>query len=203
MKIKREVAVAMFVALGFKTADKWPGERLVQKLEKLQEVVKPDVLEKMDDAALKTTINKALEAAKNEDGFIILGEDPKAEEAPAEKPAKGGKKAAADKPAKEEKPAKEKKEKQEKPAKPEKEPGPPGVRYTRSRPYLAGVLIKKLGGLKAGITEEHVKQLDEAYGKENPAESMFCLRNAWHAARGYTEGNVADLDPSKAEPEAA
>lgn len=198
MKIKREVAVAMFVALGFKTADKWPGERLVQKLEKLTEVVKPDVLEKMEDATLKTTVTKALEAAKNEDGFIILGEDPKAEEAPAKAADKKGGKAA--KEPKEEKPPKEKKEK---PAKPVKEAGPPGVRYTRSRPYLAGVLIKKLGGLKAGITEEHVKQLDEAYGKENPAESMFCLRNAWHAARGYTEGKVDDLDPSKAEPEAA
>lgn len=76
--------------------------------------------------------------------------------------------------------------KKEKPA--PKKPSIPGVRETRTRPLLAGVVIKKHGGLKAGVTEEMVQELDELYGKENPAESLFTLRNAWHAIRGFQKG---------------
>jgi hypothetical protein len=79
----------------------------------------------------------------------------------------------------------------------------PGVRNTRSRPYLAGIIVKKHATAKGegkldltcGITDEMVTELDEAYGKPNPVESMFTLRNAWHAIRGcVTKGNEGDLD---------
>lgn len=60
----------------------------------------------------------------------------------------------------------------------------PGVRPTRTRPYLAGVIVAK-HGLAAGITDAMVAELDKAYGKPNPRESAFCLKNAHHAARGF------------------
>jgi len=54
----------------------------------------------------------------------------------------------------------------------------------RTRPYLAGTIIAK-HGLAAGVTDAMVAELDEAYGKPNPTESQFCLKNAFHSARGY------------------
>ena len=70
-----------------------------------------------------------------------------------------------------------------KPATEEKVVHPPGIRLVRSRPYLAGIIIRK-HGLDAGATEAMVKELDKLYGKPNPTESQFCLKNAHHAIRG-------------------
>ncbi len=56
--------------------------------------------------------------------------------------------------------------------------------------FRAGTIIAK-HGLAAGVTEAMVAELDEAYGKANPTESQFCLKNAWHAARGFN-GEVAE-----------
>lgn len=61
---------------------------------------------------------------------------------------------------------------------------PPGVKLMKTRPYLAGAIIAK-HGLAAGVTDAMIAELDEAYGKPNPIESRFCLKNAHHAARGY------------------
>jgi len=66
-----------------------------------------------------------------------------------------------------------------------KKPTVPGVRPMRTRPYLAGAIIAKYG-LAAGVTEAMVAELDEAYGKPNPTESQFCLKNAWHACRAFS-----------------
>ena len=74
--------------------------------------------------------------------------------------------------------------KTETPVTEEKKPTTPGVRAMKTRPYIAGVIIAK-HGLAAGVTNEMVAELDEQYGHANPAESLFCLRNAWHSARGY------------------
>ncbi|QDS91886.1 hypothetical protein FF011L_06220 [Roseimaritima multifibrata] len=69
-------------------------------------------------------------------------------------------------------------------------PSLPGVRPMRTRPYLAGVVVAK-HGLAAGVTDAMVAELDAAYGKPNPVESKFCLKNAHHAARGFL-GLAAD-----------
>ncbi|RKZ15980.1 hypothetical protein DRQ50_06805 [bacterium] len=61
----------------------------------------------------------------------------------------------------------------------------PGVRPMRTRTYLAGTIIAK-HGLAAGVTEEMVAELDAAYGKPNPSESQFCLKNAWHVCRAFS-----------------
>ncbi len=66
-----------------------------------------------------------------------------------------------------------------------KTPTVPGVRSIRTRPYLAGTIIAK-HGLAIGVTDAMVAELDEAYGKPNPTESQFCLKNAWHTVRGYS-----------------
>ncbi|GAB4143021.1 MAG: hypothetical protein Tsb009_13850 [Planctomycetaceae bacterium] len=73
----------------------------------------------------------------------------------------------------------------ETPAKEGKKATTPGVRAMKTRPYMAGVIIAK-HGLAAGVTKEMVEELDKEYGHANPAESLFCLHNAWHAARGYS-----------------
>ena len=65
-------------------------------------------------------------------------------------------------------------------------PAVPGVRPMRTRPYLAGKIIAR-HGLAAGVTDAMVAELDEAYGKPNPTESRWCLKNAWHASRGFSE----------------
>lgn len=96
-----------------------------------------------------------------------------------EKPKPKKKAKAADK-----KPAKPAKPKAEKPDK--EDSGLHGVRTKVTRPYLAGVIIQE-HGRDVGITKEMADELDKRYGKKNPAESMFCLRNAWHAIRGFVE----------------
>lgn len=65
-----------------------------------------------------------------------------------------------------------------------KKPKAPGVAAKVTRPYLAGQIIQKYG-LAAGVTPAMVAELDEAYGKPNPTESAFVLRNAWHSCRAY------------------
>ena len=63
-------------------------------------------------------------------------------------------------------------------------PRPHGVRACPSRPYLAGTIVRR-HGLAAGVTPQMIKELDAAYGRPNPRESQFCLKNAWHAVRAY------------------
>ena len=69
------------------------------------------------------------------------------------------------------------------PKKPEA-PKVPGVRAGRTRTYLAGLIIAR-HGIAAGVTDAMVAELDEEYGNANPRESQWCLKNAWHVARGY------------------
>jgi hypothetical protein len=63
----------------------------------------------------------------------------------------------------------------------------PGVAPTaRTRAYYAGVVIRR-HGQAAGVTAAMVAELNAAYGKPNDTESEICLRNAWHALRGYSD----------------
>jgi len=64
-------------------------------------------------------------------------------------------------------------------------PATPGVRAsTKTRPYLAGMVIKR-HGLAAGVTPAMVAELDKLMGVANPVESTGRLKTAWHAIRGY------------------
>lgn len=185
--VTREAAIELFTALGLTSATKWNTKRMAAKLTKIDEMVDDDTaLEGRADETL-TTVLEAIEAEAEIE--VVAGED----EAPAEgekKPAakKGGKgKAKAAAPAEEEKKpaARRRVPKGEKPEAP-KAPTTPGVREAVTRPYCAGKIIAK-HGLDAGVTPEMIAELDEAYGKENPTESTFCSKSAWHAIRGYLE----------------
>lgn len=108
------------------------------------------------------------------------------------------------KPAKEAKPAKAAKKATPAEPKPPKEPRVrKGVTKARARPYLAGILLKEKltkAGLtlkdieKIGIDDKDVTRLNACYGKANDNESLFSLRNAWHAIRGFiTKDNESEL----------
>jgi outer membrane biosynthesis protein TonB len=198
MNITRDDAVALFSALGINTANKWNAKRMAAKLQKIDEMVDEDTTLDGDE---EKTLAQVLVAIENEEEITVDAEEPK-------KPVAKGK--VTKKPTKKEIPEKDEDEEDEEPKKPvakgnaaqgknsnkaapkkeakAKEPkkaSTTGVREVVTRPYLAGQIIAKYG-LAAGVTDDMVSELDDAYGKVNPAESLFTLRNAWHAIRGYT-----------------
>ena len=61
-----------------------------------------------------------------------------------------------------------------------------GVTHTATRPYYAGVVVRR-HGVDAGVTDAMVAEVDQLYGRPNPRESTFCLKNAWHAVRGFND----------------
>lgn len=196
MKITKEAAVAVFTALGITTAEKWNATRLVAKLNKLNELVDDDTAIK--DKKIMADVDGILAAIENGEAVEVGAEaapaaakGAKAAPAPAAaKPAKGAKGAKAEAPAKPAKgakaaPAAAKPAKAEKPAAAPAAPkGPPGVRESPTRAFYAGQVVTSRG-LAHGITEDMVAEVDELYGKENPVESLFRLRDAWHAIRAY------------------
>lgn len=188
MQIAREDAVAIFAGAGVQTAHKWSDEKMLAKLSKIHDEL-GDELEDTATDRTKKVYKKALKAAKAGEAFELTGEAAKAPTPPPapEKPKKEKKE---EKPAKAEKPAKEQKEKD----------SPEGVRNSRSRPYIAGLVIKKYG-IEAGATQKMADEIDAAYGKPNPKESMFVLRNAWHAIRGWIEKNAETKLEEKASAE--
>jgi hypothetical protein len=56
----------------------------------------------------------------------------------------------------------------------------------RTRAYEAGKVIARYGHA-AGVQPGMVAAVDVAYAAAVPVESEICLRNAWHAIRGYAE----------------
>jgi len=178
--ITRSAAVALFKGLGITSAGKWTKKRIEAKAAGVDEMVDDETF--IEDKGGAEALVICLEAIKNDEDIEVVADPKPAEKAP---PAK---KAAAKKPAKA-KAAPVKKDKKAKKDKPAKNTPPettriPGVRETRTRPYLAGTIIAE-HGLEAGVTEAMVAELDDLYGKTNPAESLFALRNAWHSIRGF------------------
>jgi hypothetical protein len=69
------------------------------------------------------------------------------------------------------------------------------VKATPTRQYYAGIVVKKYG-LKEGVSDDMIADLYAAYGPpntNNEKEALYALRNAWHAIRGYLEGDVVEL----------
>ncbi len=62
-----------------------------------------------------------------------------------------------------------------------------GVRSLKNRFFLAGVLLKEKG-LKSGVTEELIAELDSRCVKSNMVASKTQLSFAWHALNGYLNG---------------
>jgi len=201
LTIKRSTTIALLEALGFKTAGRMKPDQLAKKLAGLPELLKDDPeIEDEDADALATEITMALD--ESDEVNFKIDNDMAPETPPPTKKKAGTKIAGVDVPEKAAtKPVKKKVAPAAKPAKKEKVAKPeqettgtpdtakaPGVRVAVTRPYMAGVIIGK-HGLDAGITDAMVAELNAAYGKENDGESLFALRNAWHAARGFYDQN--------------
>ncbi len=238
LKIKRNNAIALFLALGLKKTAALTNDKLQAKLLKLGEL--PDIeTTVIDDDMVTTKVpeqykgsltgakltkgkDTVLAAIKSGRPIVVeddapaaapAGEAAKPDEVVNVKPNAAEKKAAAEKAKAEAAAAKEaakKKAAEEKAAAKAaaKTPSLPGVRETVTRPFVAGQIIKRHGGLAAGVTDAMVAELDKEYGKVNPTESMFCMRNAWHAIRGFmgtSVGAAKDAKPAaaKAAPAAA
>lgn len=193
MKIARTAALAIFSGLGMASADKWNAKRMSAKLAKVDEMV--DANTKLEDKAADKNLGLVLKAIAAQEEIEVTDDA-----APAPAPeAKAAKKTAAPvvPPAEGAVDMKGKKATKA-PAAPKepKAPSIPGVRETKTRPYLAGVIIAK-HGMDAGITEAMAAELDTAYGKKNPTESLFCLRNAWHAVRGHADQSKENRKAAK------
>lgn len=200
MKITRTAAVALFVALGFKLADKWDNDRLSSKLSKVHENVGDDDINAIADEAVKKDA-KAVVAALNAKEAVEITDDGKAEkpakEGKSEKPAKADKK---EKPAKEgkseadsnagegkpEKPAKsEKKDKGEKPAKSDVKRDKFGNREGSQAAQINAQLAKKWtgeddiakgAGTNVARVRGHLKWLiGEGYAEKKADENSYRL----------------------------
>lgn len=128
MNITRTAAIAVFAALGFKTADKWNTARLNEKVAKIADNVTDKEVEAIEDKEIKSTVMDVIDDLKAGKTVTVTEDEPakseaKSEEKPAakadEKPAKEEKPS---KPAKEEKPAKSEKPKADKPKAKKEEP---------------------------------------------------------------------------------
>jgi hypothetical protein len=186
MKIERKAAVALFVALGLKNADKWNDQRMSTKLGKIKEMVDDDVhLEGEDDEILKLVLT----AAEAGEEFEIEGtETPVAEPVvdsgeadeakAAAKEAKNAEKAAEKAAAKEAKKAEKAAERAAKKAE--------QVKPKRKTTYFVCGEVIGRHGIKAGATKDMVKELTTALGKEDDQRFGIDLKTAWHAISGYT-----------------
>ena len=216
MQISRSQGVSLFNELGFAAAKNWNSQRMTTKIASIADLLDDEVELPQAEATLLEGILEALEAGKE---VTVVPDQPggkgkakgKAKAKPAPEPEPEPEDDEGDEEDEEEEededeeeeeddsvpavPKAKKKSKTKPKAKKEKlpkEPSTPGVRATRTRPFLAGIIIQG-HGREAGITKEMVAELDEAYGKPNEVESIFALRNAWHAIRGFSDGAVADL----------
>ncbi len=210
MNIARTAALALFAALEVTGADKWNPKRMAAKLGKIDEMV--DAKTKLSDKAADKTLNIVLKAIAGGEEIEVIDDtapaadakkteekvDPIAKMAEAkaaqEAAKKKGKKDA--KPTADEKAGKKavksdadaKGKKDDKPAASDKPKTvhTPGVRETMTRPYCAGVIIKKYG-LEAGVTEAMTAEVNAMYGDKNDLESRTTLKHAWHAVRGFVK----------------
>jgi membrane protein involved in colicin uptake len=223
MKIQKNAAVALFVALGLKNADKWNEARLSAKLGKIKEMVDEDV--KLEGAEQELLTGVMAAAAAGEE-FEIEGGEPttaaeqvgdaaateKAQAAPkqtdeekaaakaakeAEKAKKEADKLAA-KAAKEKEAAEKKAEKAR--LKAEKEAAAKAAKEPKTtRPGICGEVLKARGlslTVDVKIDEALAATVDELYGKTNPNESLFALRNAKNAILGYLASKQVDVAPA-------
>lgn len=166
MKVQKNAAVALFVALGLKNADKWNDARLATKLGKIKEMVDEDVQLEADAGDLLKEVMAAAEAGEE---FEV--EDDTVQDAPAEQ-AEGD--PVAEKAAK---PKKEKKAKQPKQPKEKKQRGP-------TKPFLAGKAIAEAGGLDS-VKRDHIQAL---YTPEHSAAIVnVTYYRSVGGLRGYLE----------------
>lgn len=86
MKITRTAAIAMFVAFGFKIAEKWDDAKLNKRISQIPDQVDEDALKNLADEAVKKDVKDVLAALEKGEEVTVEVED--APKAKAEKPAK-------------------------------------------------------------------------------------------------------------------
>lgn len=211
MKIEKGRAVALFVALGLKNADKWNDERISMKLSKVNEMVDEDVKLEEAEAATLAEVRVAIEAGE---GFEVeAGEETAAE--PAAKAAKEAKKGktdeekAAAKAAKEAEKAaaKEAKDAEKAAAKAAKEAEKEAAKAAKAalkgtgedrvlpikikvaeksgKYEIAGQVLAEFG-MVGEITEQMCDRFIELFGIGNRSNAAFYLTGAWKAINSFT-----------------
>lgn len=189
MKVQKSKAVALFVALGLKNADKWNDQRLAAKLGKIKEMVDEDVKLEAEAGDLLKAVMAAGDAGEEfeveddatQDAPAEQAEgEPKSEKAP--KPKKTDEEKAAEKAAKE-------KEKADKAA--EKARLKADHVKGRKRLRACGQVLRTHGMVDGSfvlkITPELVAEVDAIVGKTNPTQTEHSLAQAWSAIAGYFE----------------
>lgn len=165
MKVTIQAAQALFIALGFGTANKWNAERLSEKFTKMAKIIdKPDELNPdiITDATARKTFDAVAKALrKGEAVEIVEADEPEtpAEKAPAAKPAaKPAKPAPTAKPAPAAKPVKQ--PAKPAPAKAEKAPAtkPAGKDRWGSRLGTSAAKINAAIGKRPKTTEDIVAE---------------------------------------------
>lgn len=188
-KISRDDALAAMAFCGWGSANKWKNDKIAERLPGVKDVLPEQ--KPTDEKVAKALVNilAAIEAGQ---AFEVTGDDAaekKTEKTEAEKKAEADKKEA-DKAAKEaakaEEKAKKAKEKEDakKAAEAAKANAPKNIRPVRSRIFLGAQVLKK-HGLKVGITDEIVNEVDAMCENHNPKETRAWLTMAWHALNGY------------------
>lgn len=162
--IPRTVAVAIFVALNFKTADKWPDDRLNKRLSQLADNVDKDTVASIEDDAVKTQLKDVLKQIS--DGSTVEVEPeaaakPKKPAADEETPAPKKKAAAA--PA-EEAPAPKKKAPAEEPAaKPKKaDAAPKKAKEEPAKDKLGNRIGSQAANINAALSKKWTSVADVA-----------------------------------------
>lgn len=164
MNITRTAAIAVFAALGFKTADKWNTARLNEKVAKIADNVTDKEVEAIEDKDIKSTVMDIIDDLKAGKTVTVTEDTPAKEEPKAEAPAKTEEKAPAkeEKPAKSEKPAKEEKpSKSDKPAKADKKDKPASKKEEPAKDKVGNRIGSQAADINAAIgkgwtTEEEV-----------------------------------------------
>jgi hypothetical protein len=195
LRVSLSSIIALFIGLGYKTADKWDRVKLVKKVEKLPELAKEadksdltdeqvDLLDSLINAAEQGT---SLEIVEDEDEEPTeAGEDEETEDGDGdEKPAAPAK-------------GKGKDKKADKPAAPAKKDPP--VKTGPNRPAVASQTIMKIK--KATPVEQLIADADDAYvaksgGKSNPKESAWAIKLALQVLTAADIVEVTDGKVSK------
>ncbi len=74
MKISRTSAIAIFVALGFKTADKWDDDRFNKRLSQMADNVDDDAIKGIEDEGTRKELKGILKALENSETVEIEAE---------------------------------------------------------------------------------------------------------------------------------
>ena len=219
MKIEREAAVCMFVALGLKNADKWNDERMAGKLARVKDMLDDDVT--LEEAE-QETLNAVLTAIDVGEGFEVAESVEQPESAAVEQETEEAEtndvlEAATEeaetetddqpeeaeetprqKRRRERQEAKEQAAEEPKEPKPKKEKKPkepkPKKESKNGIYFVCGEVIGRRG-LKAGVGEDAIDEVMAAVGcKESQrVQITISAKSSWHAIAGYAGFEASDV----------